>query len=96
MLDTSLELTNFVSIFNDIQMNRFHYILPPNVKKVKSKTQDEMYGSQQERKRQKEVKRIQNEKQVKEWKLRTNENWNNVFRKNLRKVHLYLLGLNRA
>ena len=76
VLDTSIELTNFSSILTDIQLNRFHFVLSLNIKKVKRDKNDfrDMPSNDVDLKRQKKVLAEINEKQVKEFKLRIGEN----------------------
>ena len=74
--DTTIILTNFGDIFQDIQLNRFHYKLPVSVKKLTSISQDENNSN----KKQRETKRHVNRNPEKEWKIRPSEQWESVFR----------------
>jgi hypothetical protein len=75
--DTTLLLTNFGDIFQDIQLNRFYYKLPVSVKKISPPSnQDDTCSN----KKQKETKRHVNRNQEKEWKIRPSEQWESVFR----------------
>ena len=80
--DTTLALTDFGSIFFDIQMNRFHYNLPLTVKKLKKKEEkaNDFDRNRTFNKKQRDVKQERNEDMVKEWKVRQNEKWESVFR----------------
>ena len=73
--DTTIALTNFGEIFQDIQMNRFHYKLPGSVKKVSP-----VHEEEKSQKKMKETKRHVNRSQEKDWKIRQNEQWESVFR----------------
>ena len=68
--ETSLDLVDFSSLFTDVQHNRFHYILSPNISKV----------SKDHSKKQKITNLIINENLKKELKLREQEKWESVFR----------------
>lgn len=57
--ETTLELTNFGSLFHDIQMNRFHYRLPINVRAAK-KIQNKNKGVQQSDRNRRNKQRKQN------------------------------------
>ena len=87
--DTSLELTNFSSIFIDIQMSRFQYNLPPVVKRAGLDVDDKV--SKKPNKRQK-VEQVTNQNLKKEWKLRGNENWNTIFRGKAREGPILSVG----
>ena len=76
--DTTIILTNFGDIFQDIQLNRFHYKLPVSVLKLTTSQQDDE-GSRNNKK-QKETKRHVNRNQEREWKIRASEQWESVFR----------------
>jgi hypothetical protein len=83
VMDTSLDLINFAVIFTDIQLNRFHFILFQNIRKVKKDRDDREEREEQgghKKKKQKKVQMMKNEHQVKEWKLRIGEKWDNIFR----------------
>ena len=73
--DTTIALTNFGEIFQDIQMNRFHYKLPVSVKKLSPIQKDP-----KPLKKLRETKRHINRAPEKDWKLRQNEQWESVFR----------------
>ena len=73
--DTTIALTHFGEIFQDIQMNRFHYKLPVSVKKLSPIQKDP-----KPLKKLRETKRHINRAPEKDWKLRQNEQWESVFR----------------
>ena len=79
-MDTTITFTNFVQIFNDIQLNRFYYTLPASIKKLEPKDEKSRNEYERNPKKQKEAQAVQNNKLVREWKLRNNEQWNTIFR----------------
>ena len=84
--ETSITLFTFASLFEDIMMHRFYYILPLSVKKVKSGGEDKKGGdtkgkeNTREPKRQRKAELIRNDNIPREWKVRQGESWDNVFR----------------
>ena len=84
IMDTNLELTNFSSIFNDIQMNKFVCHLPPNIMKLhKRDTEDQSddeFGRKKKKKSQQVAEQVKNLSQVHGWKLRHNEKWDTIFK----------------
>ena len=79
--ETTTMLTDFGSIFTDIQMNQFHYLLPPKVKRTKNRSDDRVDGrGKRQRMDQQAAKRIVNPRIVPSWKLRQNEKWDTIFR----------------
>jgi hypothetical protein len=89
VLETNMLLVDFSSIFYDVQLNKFHCYLPPNIKKVeKAKDNNEEEDSNVSRRKKKsktkQTEQIRNESQVPEWKLRLDENWDTVFKNKTR------------
>ena len=85
--ETNLELTNFASIFYDIQLNKFHCSLPPNILQLKrdSPLDSILNDNEDSRKRnRKNPDRCLNDDQVRNWKLRQSETWNTVFKNKTR------------
>ena len=79
--ETSIALLTFASLFDDVMMHRFYYILPLSVKRVKGKKiEDDTGDNERDRKRSKQVEYIRNHNVPPEWKLRQGEQWDTVFR----------------
>jgi hypothetical protein len=70
--DTDLSLMNFTQLTQDIQLNRFNYLLPPC---VTSSSQSEKDHSQKKKKFETE----RNTNVTREWKLRSSESWESIF-----------------
>ena len=85
-MDTTITFTNFVQIFSNIQLNIFYYILPASIKKLEPKDEKSRNEYERNPKNQKEAQAVQNNKLVREWKLRNNEQWNTIFRGEVGKV----------
>ena len=77
VLSTNYELVEFSSLINDIQLNRFMYILPPSVSKL-VKVEDDC--DKPSIKKTKKTEMMRNPNIFEEWKLRHNESWMTVFR----------------
>ena len=79
--ETSIMLLTFSSLFEDIMMHRFHYILPLAVKKINVQ-KEEQKGSNdtRENKRQRKSELLRNNNVPGEWKLRQGESWDTVFK----------------
>ena len=79
--DTSIMLLTFSSLFDDIMMHRFYYILPLSVKKIKGKNEEKKdYEATREKKKPRKVEYIKNHNVPSEWKLRQGESWDTVFK----------------
>jgi hypothetical protein len=82
--DTSLELTEFNTIFKDVLLSRFDISLPPNIVKIKQKTRlnNSISDEDMDAKRPKATPAvmIRNPNIKKEWKLRNTEKWETIFR----------------
>ena len=79
--DTDITLVEFSPLLQDIQLNRFQYVLPPSIAKLN--TRDEQSYSDVRRGMRIEgekIETVQNEKVVTQWKMRPNEVWNTMFR----------------
>ena len=76
VVDTDLELMNFSQISQDIQFNRFNYILPPRVAKIQKQDNAETESSAIKKKK---FEAERNTNQVREWKLRQSESWDDIF-----------------
>ena len=70
--DTYLCLVDFTSLFQDIQYNRFNYMLPPSVLTV-----EKIPVFSKAPKKQADVERKNSV--LKDWKLRNYEKWGKVF-----------------
>ena len=75
--DTDLSLTDFTQSIQDIQLNRFNYILPPCVTKVSQISEKDEEGTPQKKTKKFDTER--NTNMVKEWKLRPAESWEAIF-----------------
>jgi hypothetical protein len=75
VVDTDLSLMDFTQTIQDIQLNRFNYILPPCVTKVTNEKED----SGTPHKKTKKFETEKNTNMVKEWKLRPTESWEEIF-----------------
>ena len=74
-------LLTFSSLFDDIMMHRFYYILPLSVKKIKGKSDDTKDKDEaREKKKQRKVEYIKNHNVPSAWKLRQGESWDTVFK----------------
>ena len=80
--DTSIALLDYSSLFDDIMMHRFHYILPLSVKKITPHKRDTTKDNdgEKDKKRARKVAMVRNDNVPPEWKLRQGESWDNVFR----------------
>ena len=67
---------NFSQISQDIQFNRFNYILPPRVAKIQKQDNAETESSAIKKKK---FEAERNTNQVREWKLRQSESWDDIF-----------------
>ena len=56
--ETTLELMNYASLFQDISLSRFNYHLPPNIKSVQKRSQEDTGSSNIKEKRQKKVDQV--------------------------------------
>ena len=74
VMDTDLSLMEFSPLCQDIQLNRFNYILPPSVTKTNVPDEDNSVPSKK-----KKFDMEKNMNQVSEWKLRQTESWDSVF-----------------
>ena len=80
---TTVSLLDFSSLFEDVMMHRFHYILPLAVKKISPPKRDMDKGEgsgDKDRKKARRAAMVRNEAIPLEWKLQDSENWDNVFR----------------
>jgi hypothetical protein len=75
VVDTDLSLMDFTQAIQDIQLNRFNYILPPCVTKLSN----EKENSETPQKKTKKFETEKNKNMVKEWKLRPTESWEEIF-----------------
>jgi hypothetical protein len=75
--DTDLELVDFGSLFKDILLSRFDITLPPNISKVKN---IEKPSDAENKKLRASPVMVRNHKQINEWKVRSSERWDTVFR----------------
>ena len=85
--ETNLELTNFASIFSDIQLNKFHCALPPTILQLKRDSPlDSILDNKEEQRKRNKInpERCLNADQNRSWKLRQSETWNNVFKNKTR------------
>ena len=82
--ETSTQLVNYSSLFDDIVMSRFHYSLPPAIKKIAPSKEisvfDTSFGSDRDTKRQKTVEQARNTAVPPEWKLKQGEDWDTIFK----------------
>lgn len=77
--DTDLSLVNFETLIQDIKFNRFMYTLPPSIAQLVEK-QEKGLKPVRRGENQAAASPIQNTKMQKDWKLRRDETWNNIFR----------------
>ena len=86
--ETNLELTNFSSIFGDIQLNKFFCHLPSNIAKIHDRTKSTNDDNDRKTKRSKpspsQPEKIRNLSQCQDWKLRHSEKWDTIFRNKTR------------
>ncbi len=87
--DTNLQLIDYSSLFDDILLRRFNYRLPPNIRKIQKRFPPDQFHHQDHSnmdrfKKPRLFEQVRNENQVREWKLRPNENWDTIFRKKSR------------
>ena len=73
VIDTDLSLMDFSPMSQDIQLNRFNYILPPRVAKL-NQVEDKENPLKK-----KKFESERNTNQVREWKLRPGESWDAIF-----------------
>ena len=81
--DTDLSLINFASLLQDVQLNRFIYILSPTIAALVSDTKEPKVGTKPSREGEKfreGAELVKNTQRVEEWKLRRGESWTTVFR----------------
>ena len=79
--DTSIMLLTYSTLFDDIMMHRFYYILPLSVKRIGAKKQEKSNESDtREKKKQRKVEYIRNNNVPSDWKLRQGESWDTVFK----------------
>lgn len=79
VLDTDLSLIEFSSMIQDVQFNRFYYVLPPSVSNVLRHNEEEE-GTSVKKKKEKSANSIRNHDLVQAWKLRQDEKYENLFR----------------
>ena len=85
VIDTDFSLVEFSSLISDVQLNRFHYLLPPSVAKVipSKLNDDDDIEKRSTRKRQRgdpQIQMVRNTHSCADWKLRNSESWATVFR----------------
>ena len=82
--ETTLHLLDYSTLFEDIIMNRFQYILPLAIIRVRKPPPPPLdstpAGGDRDRKKPKRAEQVKNENPVEEWKLRQGERWDLVFR----------------
>ena len=79
--DTNLNLVNFASIIEDIQLNKFVCDLPPSIKKLERELELDTDSTNEKRKKKKKVvKQVKNQDPNPAWKCRIDENWDTVFK----------------
>ena len=81
--DTDLELVAFGNLFKDIILSRFDITLPPNIGNVKNPIKDTSEAVPPKRPRAAPVV-IRNDNPTREWKVRSDEKWDTVFRSKAR------------
>ena len=72
VIDTDLCLLDFTPLFQDIQYNRFNYMLPPSVSAVEK---NKVFGKATK----KQAALERNNPVLKDWKLRNSEKWETFF-----------------
>ena len=94
--ETNLELVNFGNIIADLQLSQFHCTLPPNIAKIFDNTDLKDKPAEKEesvaKKRKVQSSQIKNNAMVKNWKLRVNERWDNVFKNKSKESPLLSVG----
>ena len=89
-LDTNLELTNFSSIFYDIQLSKFVCSLPSNISKLHSPRDNQHdHDNSGDRRKKKsrhsgQPEQVRNQNQIQDWKLRQSEKWDTIFKNKTR------------
>ena len=82
--DTDISLVELSSLISNVQLNRFHYLLPPSVAKVNSAKTEEDVAIESNRsarkKKREDPKMVKNQQLCAGWKLRNSESWVTVFR----------------
>ena len=82
VMETELNLMNFVSLINDVKLNRFNYILPPTIAALVVDEYPEGNTTKRPSPRNNSsgAEIHKNTKRVEEWAMRKGESWHNVFR----------------
>ena len=81
IIDTDLTLIEFTSLLNDVQLNRFTYLLPPRIAKLTSEQEgDDINKPKKREKTGNTPVMVRNHDMDSDWKLRSNETWNTIFR----------------
>jgi hypothetical protein len=81
VVDTDLSLMDFSPLIQDIQLNRFNYMLPPSISKISNdQAADSSTKKKQGRNNEDTAKPVRNPNINKDWKLRPNEKWDTVFK----------------
>ena len=79
--DTDLSLINFLSLIQDIHLNRFAYILPPTIASlVTDKDEKKAGGAKSGDGRREGPELVKNNNRIEAWKLRRGESWTHIFR----------------
>ena len=81
--DTDLELVAFGNLFKDIILSRFDITLPPNIGNVKNNITDQSDVTPPKKPRAAPVV-VRNDNPTREWKVRSDEKWDTVFRSKAR------------
>ena len=80
--ETTTSLLDYSTLFEDIVMNMFQYILPLAIKRYERPPPPLGGGSdrqEREKKCPKQAEQIKNEAMIEDWKLRPGERWETVF-----------------